>query len=149
MQVHNESAVSFPVAFDETIYPPSTKYWFFFIHCHRGSGDIMVSARLDDYPNTVERYITVWNLSAGGVVTSPTSRYSCIACLRVTVSGILSVGLWTRIRVLTQHTRMHYCQIRIAVDYRDMIDTWTITNSRSSFECLLMFECLRSELFIF
>lgn len=110
---------------------------FFFIHCHRGSGDIMVSARLDDYPNIVGRCITVWNLSAGGVVTGPTSR-SCIACLRVTVSSILSVGLWTRIRVLTQHGT-HALVLDSKYGGLSWHD-WYMNDSRSSY--LNVYQCI-------
>jgi hypothetical protein len=65
------------------------------IRWHNGG---LPSARLDGDSNTVGRCITVWNLSASGVVTGPTSRYSCITYLRVAVSGILSAGLHARAR---------------------------------------------------
>lgn len=99
---------------------------FFFIHCRRGSGDIMVSAWLDDCPNTFGRCITVWNLNAVGVVTGPTNRYSCI---------VLLCRMYYRINRLVytySHARTHCCWARNAVDYYDMIDTWTITSSRNS-----------------
>jgi len=76
------------------------KILIFFSHYRRESGDIMADCRVygwTDYrrSNTVGRCTTVWNLSAIGVVTGPTSQYSCITCLRVVVSGILSDGLRT------------------------------------------------------
>lgn len=85
------------------------------VRWHNGG---LLSARLDDGLNTVGRCITVWNLSAVAVVTGPTSRYSCITCLRVAMSGILSGGLRAPVYVFT-HTRAHCCWIRNAMDYRD------------------------------
>lgn len=155
MQARNESVVNFPVAFDETMYPSSMKYWFFFIYYRHGSSDIMVSAWLDERPNTVGRCITVWNLSAVAVVTGPTSRYLCITCLHVVVSGILSVRLWTRACIYTCvfsrniHARVA-ARFRNAMDYRDI----RVKHERSrAVETAYICECLSmqplSELFIF
>jgi len=64
------------------------KYWFFsYIPRREWHNGGLPSARLDG-SNTVGRCITVWNLSAVGVVTDLTSRYSCITCLRVAMSDI-------------------------------------------------------------
>lgn len=124
-----ESTVNFPWL---STMSPSRLYEiliFFAYYCRGGRvrwhNGGLPRARLNDDLNTDGRCITVWNLSAVGV-TGPTSRYSCITCLRVVVSGILSGEL-----------RIHTCvsvSVRVYIYTRMCICLHTYAHVATEFE---------------
>lgn len=150
MRVRNESAVNFPAAFDETMYPPSTKYWFFFytlpprIWWHNGECTV---GRLSEYRRKMYNCLKFKCRCCCDRSDQPLLMYRVSSCCCV----VYIIG-----RIIDSYIRfsrnLHAC-VAAGLEMRWIIAIWLMHERSRIVETAHICKCLsmhlRSELFIF